>query len=95
MTMLNRCCSNALPRLALTAMEIKLLDRLVTNRDNDSLQAKNLSYYLTKIAKLGGYLARASDPPPGNLVMSRSLSRLTDIELGFNLAIKKLKLVGN
>jgi hypothetical protein len=37
---------------------------------------------LIKIARLGGYLARASDPPPGNTVMWRGLSRLTDIELG-------------
>jgi hypothetical protein len=36
-------------------------------------------------------LARASDPPPGNLVMWRGLSRLTDIVLGFEAA----KLVGN
>jgi hypothetical protein len=38
---------------------------------------------LTKIARLGGYLARAQDAPPGHLVMWRGLSRLTDIELGF------------
>jgi Transposase DNA-binding len=32
-----------------------------------------------------GYLARASDPPQGNIVMWRGLARLTDIELGFIL----------
>jgi hypothetical protein len=36
---------------------------------------------LTKIARLGGYLARANDPPPRNTFMWRGLSRLTDIEL--------------
>jgi hypothetical protein len=50
-----------------------------------------LSFYITKLAKLGGYLARSGDSPPGNKVMWRGLSRLTDIELGFNAA----KLVGN
>lgn len=39
-------------------------------------------FYLTKLARLGGYLARAADPPPGNVVIWRGLSRLTDIELG-------------
>jgi len=34
------------------------------------------------IARLGGYLARANDPPPGNMVMWRGMSRLTDIALG-------------
>jgi hypothetical protein len=44
-----------------------------------SLRPKPLSHYLTKIARLGGYLARANDSPPGNTVMWRGLSRLTDI----------------
>jgi hypothetical protein len=51
---------------------------------------KSLTAYLTKLARLGGYLARAHDPPPGNKVMR--LSRLTDIELG---AIIGAQLVGN
>jgi hypothetical protein len=39
-----------------------------------------------------GYLARAHDPPPGNKVMWRGLSRLTDIELGATIGAQ---LVGN
>jgi hypothetical protein len=31
-------------------------------------------------------LARTRDPPPGNAVMGRGLSRLTDIALGARLA---------
>jgi hypothetical protein len=38
-----------------------------------------------QIAKLGGYLARAQDPPPGNMVLWRGLARLTDMLLGFGL----------
>jgi hypothetical protein len=41
-----------------------------------------IASYLIKVARLGGYLARAHDPPPGNTVMWRGLSRLTDIKLG-------------
>jgi hypothetical protein len=90
MTMVNRSCSNASPRLALTEIEINLLD---TIKKSKSLERnKKLSDYLIQIAKLGGYLARVSDPPPGNTVMWRGLSRLTDINLGFDLA---LKIVGN
>ncbi len=78
--MLNRSASEAMPILALIATQIAMLDRLV----NDKPQArwKNFSQYLTKIARLGGYLARANDSPPGNTVMWRRLSRLTDIALG-------------
>lgn len=32
------------------------------------------------------YLARANDSPPGNTVIWRGLRRLTDIQLGFELA---------
>jgi hypothetical protein len=80
MTMLNRSAPGAPPTLALTATEIGVLDRLVN--DKPKARQKTLSHYLTKIARLGGYLARASDPPPGNTVMWRGLSRLTDIALG-------------
>jgi hypothetical protein len=80
MTMLNRSTPNALPTLALTATEIAVLNRLVS--DKPQARRKTLSHYLTKIARLGGYLARANDLPPGNTVMWRGLSRLTDIALG-------------
>jgi hypothetical protein len=85
MTMLNRSSPDALPALALTKAEIGLLDHLVKDGDRKPLRRRTLSHYLIKIARLGGYLARASDPPPG-------LSRLTDIALG---AAVGGRLVGN
>jgi hypothetical protein len=50
----------------LTATEIGVLDRLVNDKPKG--RQKTLSHYLIKIARLGGYLVRASDPPPGNTV---------------------------
>jgi len=82
MTMINRSAPNAEPGLALTDVETTLLDQLVPDKDHRAPHEKTLSAYLVKIARLGGYLARASDPPPGNIVMWRGLSRLTDIKLG-------------
>ena len=90
LTMLNRTAPTASPRLVVTPLEIRLLDQLV--KDKASSPAPTLSHYLTKIARLGGYLARAKDPPPGNMVMWRGLSRITDIELGASLG---MRLVGN
>jgi hypothetical protein len=90
MTMLNRAAPDARPTLALGDGEISLLDHLV--KDRTSRRRKTLAHYLTKIARLGGYLARANDPPPGNTVMWRGLSRLTDIRLG---AIIGAEIVGN
>ena len=91
MTMLNRTAPGAPPNVALTATEMRLLDQLVPDR-RASREKKSLSGYIVKIARLGGYLARARDPPPGNIVMWRGLSRLIDIELGAHLGVR---IVGN
>ena len=90
LTMIHRTAPQASPRLVVTPLEIRLLDRLIKNKTVSP--APTLAHYLTKIARLGGYLARAKDPPPGNMVMWRGLSRLTDIELGASLG---MRLVGN
>ena len=91
MTMVNRLATHAPAAFVFTATERRILDRLVPNRAGNRARPKSLSSYLTKVARLGGYLARAGDPPPGNMVMWRGLSRVTDIELGFRMA----KDVGN
>lgn len=82
LTMLNRTKPNASPKVALTDTEITLLDQLVSDAGNRRCRSGTLAFYLIKLARLGGYLARSGDPPPGNVVIWRGLSRLTDIELG-------------
>ena len=83
MTMMNRVAPTASPTLALTTLEMRVLDLLIHDKNANWRRKATLASYLTKIARLGGYLARAKDPPPGNAVMWRGVSRLTDIELGF------------
>jgi Transposase DNA-binding len=89
LTMLNRTSPNAPPEMALASIEIGLLDRLVAGAGNRRCRSGTLSFYLIKIARLGGYLARSSDPPPGNTVIWRGLSRLTDIEMGLELGLAR------
>jgi hypothetical protein len=92
-TMINRSEPNSSPTLALTQLEIRLLNRLLKDKDTKlSREEKTISHYVIKIARLGGYLARKNDPPPGNMVMWRGLSRLTDITLG---AVSGAELAGN
>jgi len=91
MTMLKRSTSAAPVSIAFTETECKLLDHLVPDRTKTPSKHKSMSDYIIKLARLGGYLARASDPPPGNIVMWRGLSRLTDIVIGFEAA----QIVGN
>jgi len=91
LTMINRSQPAAVPNLALTQLELQLLDRLSPDRSPPA-QPQTLSDYIIKIARLGGYLARARDPAPGNIVMWRGLARLTDIAIGYSLRVEN---VGN
>lgn len=84
MSMLRRSAPSSPAALAFTKTEVQLLDRLIPKLSNPSRQ-KQISQYIIKLARLGGYLARSGDPPPGNMVVWRGLCRLTDIELGFAL----------
>ena len=92
MTMINRSSPEAPPTTALTDIEIQLLDRLIQDTTPQPQSNHSLSTYMVKVARLGGYLARSGDPPPGPTVMWSGLSRLVDIELGFSLGSQ---LVGN
>lgn len=85
MTMINRIAPKAPPCMVFTRSEIKILDKIDIRQRSD-VSKNTLAYYLLKLAKIGGYLARANDPPPGNMVLWRGMSRLNDICLGFNLA---------
>ena len=92
LTMLNRAKPDLEAALVLTELETNILDQLIPDSTADPPAATTISLYLIKIAKLGGYLARTKDPPPGNIVMWRGLSRLNDIALGATLQIND---VGN
>ena len=93
LTMLNRCTRYAPPTLALTALEVDLLARLTPIRSPPKARPPpSLQTSLTQLARLGGYMGRASDVPPGNTVIWRGLSRLTDIAIGYQLGTQN---VGN
>ena len=81
--MITRSAPDADPSLVFTGSEIELLDSLTKNVRRQ--KKRSIGDFLLRIAKLGGYLARASDPPPGNTVIWRGMSRLTDIQFGFSL----------
>jgi hypothetical protein len=90
--MLNRSTRKAQPTLAFTPLEVKLLNRLARPPPRSRPRPVTLSSCLQQLAQLGGYLARAGDAPPGNVVIWRGVARLTDIEIGFLLGAQD---VGN
>lgn len=93
LTMINRAAPNANALLAFTTLEIKLLQQLVPERSaRERARPPPLKSCLVQLARLGGYLGRRGDAPPGNTVMWRGMARLSDIEIGFQMGAQ---LVGN
>jgi hypothetical protein len=90
LTMLARAEPHASPSIAFTENEVALLDLLVSDTGHRQAKQGTLGFYLIKLARLGGYLARAGDPPPGAIVIWRGLSRLTDIEIGAEVGASAL-----
>lgn len=88
LTMINRTSPESAASEAFTESEIKILDLLTASDKTASDKKKTIHHYLIELAKIGGYLARGKDPPPGNTIIWRGLSRLTDIHLGFELRKK-------
>jgi hypothetical protein len=57
MTMMNRVAPTVPPTLALTTVEMRVLDLLIHDKTASWRRKATLASYLTKIARLGGYLA--------------------------------------
>ncbi len=81
-TMLARAELEAPPDSVLTIDEIGALDCIDAVRSKPRLECRTLAEYLLQITMLGGYLARTHDPPPGNMVVWRGLTRLHDLVIG-------------
>lgn len=84
-TMSARAKPDAPPETALTQGEIKALDSIDASRSRVRPTRRTLAEYLLQIAMLGGYLARTHDPPPGNMVAWRGLTRLHDLAIGITI----------
>lgn len=90
-TMLNRISPEASQNDAFMGLDGYLLDELLPDLKRQE-SSHRLGSYIVKLVRLGGYLERARDPPPGDTVIWRGLTRLTDIELGILIGVQ---LVGN
>lgn len=87
LTMMQRATRRATPTLAFTTLEVNLLSR-IGGKDSTKpgRRAASLHFCLLQLARLGGYLNRRGDGPPGNTVMWRGMTRLTDVAIGYTLA---------
>ncbi len=94
LTILNREAPKAPAAIVLTAIESAVLDAIAQQKDRAPPRRATVADSLIAIARLGGYLARANDPPPGNKVLWRGLSKLADIAYGATLRLPR-GVVGN
>lgn len=77
----------ATPCSALLAdQEWQVLFRKVTGNRSLPKQPPHIGDVVLWVAKLGGYLARKCDGPPGTLTLWRGWKRLADLTEGWNLA---------
>lgn len=84
LTMLRREAPETSPAAVFTETERSVLTRVTPeNKRHDSY---NLDFYVKAVARLGGYLDRASDAPPGTTVVWRGFTRLADLVEGARIA---------
>ena len=84
-----RAQPEAASETALTRAEIATLDGIDAARAKPRILRRTLATYLLQIAMLGGYLARNHDPPPGNMVVWRGLTRLNDVAIGISIGTRR------
>jgi hypothetical protein len=84
-TMLRRAAPPLKAPRGFTRAQLQILQCLQTKH---AVGRTALDGYLLQLARLGGYLARATDPPPGTCVIWRGLARLADSQLGCSLLEK-------
>jgi hypothetical protein len=84
LTMLSREAPEAPPAAIFTDAERRMLELATPGRKRQ--EPRNLDFYVRAVARLGGYLDRASDAPPGTTVIWRGFSRLADLVEGARIA---------
>ena len=82
--MLRRDNPDAPPGAVFTDLELEFLDSSAPNAERGA--ALNLDFYMIRVARLGDYLARRRDAPPGTIILWRGFARLADLVAGFTAA---------
>ena len=82
--MLSREAPKVSPAAVFTDAERHLLER--STPEGKLKITRDLDFYVRIVARLGGYLDRTSDAPPGTTVIRHGLSRLADLVEGARIA---------
>jgi hypothetical protein len=83
MTLLGRESPDLPAEVLFSDLEVRVLQAFARQRKLEGPSTLGIAVGL--VARLGGYLARANDPPPGHEVMWRGFTTLQGMSLGFAL----------
>ena len=83
MTLLGRACPELPAQILLSEIEVTVLNAFA--KQNRITPPANLGDAVRLVARLGGYLGRNNDPPPGHQIMWQGYSVLQLLCLGFSL----------
>ena len=83
MTLLGRACPELPAAVLLSEIEVTVLNAFA--KQNRIKQPANLGDAVRLVARLGGYLGRNNDPPPGHQLMWKGYAVLQTLCLGFSL----------
>lgn len=88
LTMIQRNHEQTSANIALTALEQDVLRRYAMDRQASVPHKHDMGLHesIIALARLGGYLNRKTDRPPGTMVIWRGLRRLEDMLTGYNLS---------
>ena len=84
--MFNRTSPAEGSELVFTETEMRVLDAKISNTGKIRDMPRSVERYVIMLARLGGYIGRRNDRPPGNEVIWRGMVRLTDIVFSVMLA---------
>jgi len=80
--MLNRDDEIGAPNVAFDETERQVLIRYFKRQESPP---RTFQDYINLVARLAGYLARSSDPPPGISAIWRGMNKLYDLRIGLGL----------
>lgn len=92
--MLRRSNPDTAPGAVFTDRELEVLDAS-SGSVPERVGARSLDFYMRRVARLAGFLARRHDAPPGATVLWRGFSRLADLAEGFATPKTQPGLMGN
>jgi len=87
MTLLGRESPELPAEVLFSDLDIRVLKAFARQRNLEGPSTLGIAVML--VARLGGYLARANDPPPGHEVMWRGFTMLQGMSLGFTIALNE------